>query len=425
MPTAIVGVAPSISRFHYSVSHSPVYWSIAALLCAPAAVVLALPLVSDVLSLVTILFRSRRSGSGGTVARQRLLVLVAAHDEELLISDAVRSMVGMRREHCDFDLIVVADNCGDRTAELAEAAGARVFERRDLTRIGKPWALQYAMGRVPLEQYDAVVIVDADTIVDPGFVDAFARRGPLRTKAVQSYCAISNERDSWLTLLGALLVSVRYDWQYEIKRRAGLNCPIGNGWCVGTGLLARAGWAPESLTETWELYTRYTVVGAQVDFARDALMRGQEAATLRQGAIQRRRWQAGKLVVFARYWRRVLKSRIGWRQKLDTFGELAAPGPVLHASLVLPIAVAFATSPSTIARSIALLMFGSLLPILLWTAVALVRHPQRFRLLGALARIPGYAVWRVWVGALAFATARSGVWYRSPRHLSPQRSELP
>jgi cellulose synthase/poly-beta-1,6-N-acetylglucosamine synthase-like glycosyltransferase len=396
-------------------------WTIIAIVLLPFAVLLMLPLLSDLCSLGTLamsLFAPRREARSAA-PRQRLLVLVAAHNEELLISDAVRSMVAMNRRDCEYDLVVISDNSTDRTAELAAAAGARVLERFDPERRGKPLALQWAMRQLPLADYDAVVIVDADTIVDPDFVDAFARCGPLRGKAVQSYSAISNEGDSWLTQLGALLVSMRYDGQYALKRRVGLNCPLGNGWCVGTDLLATAGWAPESLTETWELYARYTAAGAQVDFAPDSIMRGQEAHTLAQGATQRRRWQAGKLVVFKQYWSPILTSRrIGARQKLDALGELAAPGPVLHASLAAPLAVALASSRVGLAHDVAALLLLSLVPTVVWTLAAWRRHPQRVRLLMALAHIPVYAVWRLGIGVQAFATARRGLWQRSPRHLS-------
>ncbi len=387
----------------------------------PVALLLVLPLISEACSLVVLGMAALRPGAPArrVVPRQRLLVLVAAHNEELLIGDAVRSMVAMHKRICDYDLVVVSDNSSDRTAELAASAGARVLERFDTVRRGKPWALQWAMERLPVCEYDGVVIVDADTIVDPDFADAFARHGPLRGKAVQSYCAISNVEDSWLTVLGGLLVSLRYDGQYALKRRVGLNCPIGNGWCLGTDLLAKGGWAPESLTETWELYARYTTIGARVDFAADAVMRGQEAHTLAEGAIQRRRWQAGKLVVFSRYgWKLLTSSMIGWRQKLDAFGELAAPGPVLHAAVAAPLAVALALAPGRVPHVVAGLFAASLLPTILWTVGTWYRQPQRARLLMALAHIPVYAAWRLVVGVQAFGTARRGVWHRSPRHIS-------
>jgi cellulose synthase/poly-beta-1,6-N-acetylglucosamine synthase-like glycosyltransferase len=396
-------------------------WTVIAIALAPFAILLVLPLLSDSYSLALLGWRSLRPkpAAKSPAPRQRLLVLVAAHNEELLVGHAVRSMATMNRNDCDFDLVLIADNCTDDTAAIAAANGARVLERSDTVNRGKPHALQWAMRQFPLSQYDAVVIVDADTVVDPDFADAFARRGPLRGKAVQSYSAISNEGDSWLTALGGLLVSMRYDFQYALKQRVGLSCPIGNGWCVGTELLAKAGWAPESLTETWELYARYTAYGAPVDFATDSVMRGQEAHTLAQGATQRKRWQAGKLAVFRDYWRSILTSpSISAHQKLDTIAELAALGPVLHATIAMPLAMVMGFAPSHPARIVGALFGASLIPVLGWASITLCRYPQRGRALRALAHLPVYAVWRVAVGVQAFATARRRVWHRSPRHVS-------
>lgn len=396
-------------------------WTVIAVALLPFAILLALPLVSDACSLAVLGWSAVRAKPIATspVPRQRLLVLVPAHNEELLVGDAVRSMAAMNHKDCDYDLYLVADNCTDDTAAIAAANGAHVLERCDMVNRGKPHALQWAMRQVPLQEYDAVVIVDADTVVEPDFVDAFARRGPLRGKAVQSYSAISNEGDSWLTALGGLLVSMRYDFQYALKQRVGLSCPIGNGWCVGTDLLANAGWAPDSLTETWELYARYTAFGAPVDFAKDSVMRGQEAHTLAQGATQRKRWQAGKRAVFRDYWSQILSSpSITTHQKLDAIAELAAPGPVLHATLVLPTALVMSLASSLPARVVGALLGASLVPVFGWAFITLCRYPQRGRALRALAHIPIYAVWRVAVGVQAFATARRRVWHRSPRHVS-------
>ena len=57
-------------------------------------------------------------------ANQKVSVVVPAHDEEATIGDVVR---GFRRAAPWVDEVVVVDNnCKDRTAEIAAAAGARV-----------------------------------------------------------------------------------------------------------------------------------------------------------------------------------------------------------------------------------------------------------------------------------------------------------
>lgn len=398
-----------------------VVWTIIAIILLPFALLLVLPLFSDACSLATLgLARLRgREPTRATPPGARLLVLVPAHNEELLVGAAVRSMSAMHRRWCEFDVVVISDNSTDATATLAAAAGARVLERQDPSKRGKPWALQWAMERLPLADYDAVVIVDADTIVDPDFADQLALRGPLRDKAVQSYNAIANTRESWLTVLGALLVSMRYDGQFALKRRVGLNCPVSNGWAIGTDLLAKSGWPTESLTETWEMFARLTALGATVDYAPRAVTFTQQAHTLAHSATQRRRWQAGKLVVFRQYWARILAgAEIGFRQKLDAIGELAAPGPVLHATVAAPLALALALAPTRAAHLAAVVFAASLVPTIAWSMAAWYRQPQRARLLVALARVPAYALWRLVIAAQALATARRGAWQRSPRHSS-------
>ena len=70
----------------------------------------------------------------------------------------------------------------DRTAERAQLAGAEVLERTDLERRGKGFALKYFFRAEPPDRadqdYDAVVIIDADTKVDRSILTAFGRESP-------------------------------------------------------------------------------------------------------------------------------------------------------------------------------------------------------------------------------------------------------
>jgi dolichol-phosphate mannosyltransferase len=96
----------------------------------------------------------------------RAVVVVPARDEEHRIGPCVASLVADGTE-----VVVVDDGSGDRTREVAEAAGARVITAGPLPEgwAGKAHALQ-----VGLRAVDApvVVFVDADTRARPGFVAA-------------------------------------------------------------------------------------------------------------------------------------------------------------------------------------------------------------------------------------------------------------
>src|SRR5207249_8564064 len=129
----------------------------------------------------------------------RLLFLVPAHDEELLVEHCVRSLLQVSYPRERFDVVVVADNCDDRTASRALAAGARCLERYDPSRPGKPHAIAWALQNIHLEGYDAVVIIDADTSVDPGFAAALARAEPLADKVLQVYNDVGNPEESAIT----------------------------------------------------------------------------------------------------------------------------------------------------------------------------------------------------------------------------------
>src|SRR5438132_1746196 len=232
------------------------------------ALLLAVPAISDLLCLL-LPWSVRRKQAQGT-SLPRLLFLVPAHDEELLVTACVQSIQALDYPAGTFRTVVIADNCADRTVELARAAGAECLERRDPLAPGKPQAVGWALRQLALGDYDACVIVDADTVVDRDFARALARWAPLRGKLLQACERPVNETDSWLTRLAGLLARRRGEVALPLKESAGLNCPLTcDGTCIGGDILVRDGWQATSLTENWELYARYTVAGVPIHFARE------------------------------------------------------------------------------------------------------------------------------------------------------------
>ena len=378
--------------------------------------VLWLPLLSELLCLVC---RKLPVGTVGPFSKElpRLLFLVPAHDEELHIAGCVRSLMEMAYPAPDRRVIVIADNCSDGTAKLAREAGAESFERIDPKMPGKPRAIAWALSHIDLRQWDACVIVDADSTVAPGFAMGLAKLAPLNDIVFQPNNGVLNEFENWLTRLGGLLGRCRFKVTYPLKQSAGLNCPISNGMGIGTNLLIRDGWRSYSITEDTELYAVYTEAGVAIRHATAADLFSQESRSLQEGATQRRRWIAGRFRILREWGPRILSSpNINWRQKLDAFVELALPAPVLHLVVaVAVVAVALVGLRGKLGWWTAYLAIASLSAIIVNTLTAIWRHPQPWRTASSFFMLPVYAVWRLVVVLGTLMTVRDTTWRRTSR----------
>jgi cellulose synthase/poly-beta-1,6-N-acetylglucosamine synthase-like glycosyltransferase len=383
---------------------------------AAAAAVLMLPTISDVVSLV----RPARPRRGMTNQSNvpRLLFLVPAHDEELLIGSCVRSLLGMHYPANRIDVCVIADNCTDATAERARAAGARCLERHDLQHPGKPRAIAWALTQVRVDEHDAVVIVDADTTVDPGFAAALAEAGPVSGKALQAYFDVANSGDSSLTRMAAVLAAANYRAAYPLKRRVGVNAPLlGNGMCIGSDVLATHGWHAFTIAEDWELYALYTAQGVPIESVEGARLFAQEASSLGQSSTQRQRWTAGKLTVVGRHLGELLRSRrIGFWQKLDATAELSAPGPVVQLALTMSLIAAIRMVDVPGAAWLTLALVIPLGRLAVYAAIGLAIQPDPLRAARAFMFLPVYAAWRLGTVIASLKMIGDTPWVRTARN---------
>ena len=114
----------------------------------------------------------RRSQTPLTSGLQPLniCVVIPAHNEEKSIGGCVASLFDCETAGHSISVVVIADNCTDATAGQSRLAGARVLERHDENKRGKGYALDYAFSLLLPENYDAFLIVDADTGVEANFI---------------------------------------------------------------------------------------------------------------------------------------------------------------------------------------------------------------------------------------------------------------
>ena len=98
-----------------------------------------------------------------------LTALIPAHNEEALIGATIRSL--MEQDRKPDRVIVVADNCSDRTVAVAKSLGVEVFESfKNLDK--KAGALNQALEKLlpSMGENDTVMIMDADTVLRQGFL---------------------------------------------------------------------------------------------------------------------------------------------------------------------------------------------------------------------------------------------------------------
>jgi hypothetical protein len=96
-----------------------------------------------------------RSGERGKVA-----VLIPAHNEQLLIGQTLQRL--LPQITAVDRVLVVADNCTDKTALMARSHGVEVLERHDTQNRGKGFALAAGVAHLAADPPDVVIVFDAD-----------------------------------------------------------------------------------------------------------------------------------------------------------------------------------------------------------------------------------------------------------------------
>jgi len=247
--------------------------------------------------------------------------IVPAHNESAGIGETVRSLLAVDYPSTSFEVVVVADNCEDDTAAQARAAGAIVLERKDAERRGKGYALLLAFSNLPPE-VDAVVVIDADTLVSPNILRAFAARRDLGAVAIQADYAVRNPNAAWRTRLIAIAFGAFHIVRSRARERLSLSCGLrGNGMCFSAALLSEVPHEAFSIVEDVEYGLRLGEAGHRVQYADEAHVYGEMVSTAAAAASQRRRWEEGRKDLVRRNGVRLL--RAGLRQGDRVLCDLA------------------------------------------------------------------------------------------------------
>lgn len=233
-------------------------------------------------------------------------VLIAAHDEAAVIGALVDSLCAQTYPAQRIGIFVAADRCSDRTAEIARAHGAIVFERRAGGRSGKGQVLNFLlreMQRSGYSGYDAYIVLDADNVADPHFIAKMNETFSAGYDIVTCYRNSKNYGDNWISAGYGLWFLRESRYLNGVRMRLGSSCAVsGTGFLFSDSVLqACGGWHFFLLTEDIEFTIDNVVRGLRIGYCADAVIYDEQPIRFRQSWAQRLRWSRGYLQVFARY----------------------------------------------------------------------------------------------------------------------------
>jgi len=349
----------------------------------------------------------------------RFDLIVPAHNEEAGIDGTVRSLLAVDWPEELRRVLVVADNCVDGTAAAARDAGAAVLERTDDVNRGKGFALEHAFAHSLAGNADALVVVDADTVVSTNLLVAFAARLEAGAPAVQADYAVRNPNASWRTRLIAIALGAFHIVRSRGRERLKVSCGLrGNVMCFSRKLLAQVPHKAFSVVEDLEFGIQIGEAGHRVFYAGEAQVFGEMVQGAKASESQRQRWEGGRRAMARLHGPRLLGLALRKRDKVlfDLACDVLVP-PLAEIALATSAGLALAIVFSL--RTHTWLAAASLFSCCTLALVAYVLRGWSLSGTGArglldLATAPLYVIWKSSLVLRRRKHAR-GAWVRTRR----------
>ncbi|MFI9232268.1 glycosyltransferase [Streptomyces rimosus] len=217
---------------------------------------------------------------------QSVSLVIPAHNEESSIAETLRSC--HQQSYPIDQIIVIADNCSDRTAEIARSMGAAVIEGKGGS---KALAQNLALPRITS---DAVVALDGDATLSPRAVELMM--DTLRSGCAGT-CTSARPKDTstiysqYRTLYHAISNGWARPMQDVLQRQLVLS---GMANCHRMDVLRAAGGFPDhTITEDFNLTWMLHRGDHRVRFTPGAFVYTQEPTSWAELVSQMHRWTAG------------------------------------------------------------------------------------------------------------------------------------
>ena len=241
-------------------------------------------------------------------------VAIAARNEEAVIGELIRSIQAQEYPNEKITVFVVADNCTDRTSEIAREMGVVCYERSDSQRRTKGWALRFLFEKIRedfgKDAFEGYFVFDADNVLKQDFIARMNEAFDAGEKVVVGYRNTKNFSDNWISASYALHWLRTARTEHRGRSAAGLSARV-----QGTGFLfakemVKDGWNYTSFTEDRAFSADAVVKGVRIAYCDAAEFYDEQPVNLKIAARQRVRWAKGHLQSFGESGAKLLKAAV-------------------------------------------------------------------------------------------------------------------
>ena len=211
----------------------------------------------------------------------RIAYLIPAHNEAAVIYETVKELLAKQdypREK--FDVFVVAHNCTDNTAELAQKAGAKVLVLDDpdpahrMALYPMKYGVDYIIGIRREMAYDFVLRLDADNRVNPRFSSRMNDAFQSGVDFARPYEGALNGTQNFYTKACAMMYAFDSRYGSRVRERLHLAAHVnGPGAMMSVEMLRSCGgYDCKTITEDAEFNMKRMFDGYKGHFVEDAVV---------------------------------------------------------------------------------------------------------------------------------------------------------
>ena len=254
-------------------------------------------------ALVSILWKKRASRltrylTGQVLAMRKkdffsYLILYPAYNEDRVIVNSVQKFLAQYYPYNSFHVAVISDHMQPETnqklSELPITLLQPVFEKSS-----KAKAMQYAMEQIK-DDYDFIVILDADNVVEPNFLEQLNVECAKGYKAIQCHrCAKNSNND--VAVLDGVSEEINNTIFRKAHNRLGLSSAlIGSGMCFDYELFKENVFKLSSVGEDKELEAHLLLQKVFIKYEPDIHVFDEKVSNKENFQKQRLRWMTAQI----------------------------------------------------------------------------------------------------------------------------------